>query len=616
MPSLGALAASRSRPYPHLHPQCQPRLPSDAQVHPVSQEDSVLPPTSVFPLDLGQSLPPVPVVERAHPLTRTQVLSPPPGLALSPGLKDSSLAPSTAPALPPGLAQPRAMRPENIPSATVRGTETVDTPPGLAPSGAASSGSAFSSCAPARSAVRNPGLSRDKSTQRLRILDPFCGAGGHVIAFAHKRLRGQVAHVVGLDVDPVKIALAKHNASIYGVEDRITLVCADITAWAPLYAKARRIYLAALDEVGGGRGRKEAALARVTADPELGGEWRTYAQWNFDIICTSPPWGGVDYQLTPHDEAPGTLSEAIPSVLRVQDPPDPAPVSKAEDQAHHEHHRHLSAAEKRKVKRQRAKERKAEAAALEAGVHASEKEDERAAEAPAAELTSTRQGPVASNPPDVNLQHLGTALPSASGIEGKAAQQDKGLYRLSRLAPLGGDELMSLFLDQFGVRNVALFIPRNSHLGDLVSLGRMVGEACRTCPPRGAPPSKESDANGLDYSQVVVEHEFSRHKLIAVTAFFGGLGQRLPDERDALPASSMSPSDLHPPNWHGPTPTGAGHLHPALHTHDALLTPYNFPQPDSAGAPPHASTVTARPFPSPTRARLDKSPVPNYPSVQ
>ena len=33
--------------------------------------------------------------------------------------------------------------------------------------------------------------------------------------------------VISIDIDPVKLSCARHNASIYGVEDRIEFICGD-----------------------------------------------------------------------------------------------------------------------------------------------------------------------------------------------------------------------------------------------------------------------------------------------------------------------------------------------------------------------------------------------------
>lgn len=57
-----------------------------------------------------------------------------------------------------------------------------------------------------------------------------------------------------MDIDPVKIELAKHNAAVYGVEDRIEFITGDFMKIAP-HLKA-------------------------------------------DVVFLSPPWGGPQYLTT------------------------------------------------------------------------------------------------------------------------------------------------------------------------------------------------------------------------------------------------------------------------------------------------------------------------------
>jgi len=78
------------------------------------------------------------------------------------------------------------------------------------------------------------------------IVDAFCGAGGNAIQFAFKCER-----VIAVDIDAEKIALARHNAAVYGVEDRIEFIVGDFLQVAPTL-KA-------------------------------------------DVVFLSPPWGGPDY---------------------------------------------------------------------------------------------------------------------------------------------------------------------------------------------------------------------------------------------------------------------------------------------------------------------------------
>lgn len=80
------------------------------------------------------------------------------------------------------------------------------------------------------------------------LIDAFCGAGGNAIQFA--QLGG---HVVAVDIDASRLTMAEHNASVYGVRERISFLCADFFDTVP----------------------RLAALA--------------------DAIFLSPPWGGPNY---------------------------------------------------------------------------------------------------------------------------------------------------------------------------------------------------------------------------------------------------------------------------------------------------------------------------------
>ena len=60
------------------------------------------------------------------------------------------------------------------------------------------------------------------------IIDAFCGVGGNAIQFALTCER-----VIAIDIDPVKIEHARHNAIIYGVADRIEFIIGDYMTLAP-----------------------------------------------------------------------------------------------------------------------------------------------------------------------------------------------------------------------------------------------------------------------------------------------------------------------------------------------------------------------------------------------
>ena len=78
------------------------------------------------------------------------------------------------------------------------------------------------------------------------VVDAFCGAGGNTIQLAFTCER-----VIAIDIDRTKIEIARHNAAIYGVADRIEFIVGDYLKLAP-YIKA-------------------------------------------DVVFLSPPWGGPNY---------------------------------------------------------------------------------------------------------------------------------------------------------------------------------------------------------------------------------------------------------------------------------------------------------------------------------
>ncbi|KAL6606776.1 hypothetical protein ACP70R_042429 [Stipagrostis hirtigluma subsp. patula] len=86
------------------------------------------------------------------------------------------------------------------------------------------------------------------------VVDAFAGVGGNSIQFAARHAtRG--CYVVAVEIDPRKVALAAHNARVYGVEDRIEFVVGDFFRLAP-FLKA-------------------------------------------DVVFLSPPWGGPSYIQAP-----------------------------------------------------------------------------------------------------------------------------------------------------------------------------------------------------------------------------------------------------------------------------------------------------------------------------
>lgn len=69
------------------------------------------------------------------------------------------------------------------------------------------------------------------------VIDCFTGVGGNAIQFASRS-----HHVIAIDLDPKKLDLAKHNAAIYGVADKIDFVKGDFFDLAH-YLKAGTVFL-------------------------------------------------------------------------------------------------------------------------------------------------------------------------------------------------------------------------------------------------------------------------------------------------------------------------------------------------------------------------------------
>ncbi|CAK1550627.1 unnamed protein product [Leptosia nina] len=78
------------------------------------------------------------------------------------------------------------------------------------------------------------------------VLDAFCGAGGNTIQFAKTCQK-----VIAIDIDPIKIEMARHNAEVYGVLHKIEFIVGDFFQLAP--------------------------------------------NLSADMVFLSPPWGGPDY---------------------------------------------------------------------------------------------------------------------------------------------------------------------------------------------------------------------------------------------------------------------------------------------------------------------------------
>lgn len=84
----------------------------------------------------------------------------------------------------------------------------------------------------------------------ITIIDAFCGVGGNCI---HLSSLSPNIFCIAIDIDKERLEMAKHNAAVYGVEDRIEFICGDFLQLAPFM--------------------------------------------HADIVILSPPWGGPNYQV-------------------------------------------------------------------------------------------------------------------------------------------------------------------------------------------------------------------------------------------------------------------------------------------------------------------------------
>lgn len=75
--------------------------------------------------------------------------------------------------------------------------------------------------------------------------------------------------VIAIDTSPTRLALARHNAVIYGVEDRIEFILADYISFA-------RSYLTLPS-------RQDSSDSPNASRPKI------------DVVFLSPPWGGPEY---------------------------------------------------------------------------------------------------------------------------------------------------------------------------------------------------------------------------------------------------------------------------------------------------------------------------------
>jgi SAM-dependent methyltransferase len=71
-------------------------------------------------------------------------------------------------------------------------------------------------------------LELGRRARGARVIDAGCGAGGNAIGFARAG-----CSVIAIEQDARRLAMARHNAALYGVTDRIEFVAGDARAHVP-----------------------------------------------------------------------------------------------------------------------------------------------------------------------------------------------------------------------------------------------------------------------------------------------------------------------------------------------------------------------------------------------
>lgn len=320
------------------------------------------------------------------------------------------------------------------------------------------------------------------SESEIVILDLFCGAGGNAIQFAlagmtedeeeGQESRKPMTRVIAIDVDPDKIEYARHNARIYGVEERIHFLVGDAVEFVQDWKKAK------IQQTTAGKKKKSKKKAQVTQASTS--RWEGEECTKIDVVFLSPPWGGVDYQ-----NAGLAPAGSVPSSPRLD--------GEAGDST---------------------------TGGLEGALSAPAPLDEAATTTTAASASLVASLPTSfSTPqlirekelrPPIEGTHSTLALSEPEGERERQAYA-YAYYPLSSLLPLPGQELFELA--RTITPNVALYLPRNC---DLWEIAKLTSKGTRT-------QTGEGEGGERERKMMAVEEQFLGSGLKALAVYCGAL---------------------------------------------------------------------------------------------
>ncbi|KAH0474804.1 MAG: uncharacterized protein KVP18_003501 [Porospora cf. gigantea A] len=112
------------------------------------------------------------------------------------------------------------------------------------------------------------------------VVDCCSGVGGNLIQLAMAGLK-----TTGVELCPQRLEDSRHNAAVYGVEDRINFISADVVTWAA------NVKLDIAQEAA------SLTPAERLFPPYIGNRLKGR---RFDFAFVSPPWGGEVYKTYDH----------------------------------------------------------------------------------------------------------------------------------------------------------------------------------------------------------------------------------------------------------------------------------------------------------------------------